>query len=133
MFQAVAHLITTYGREQHQSPREIDAHKTRQEQNNDIVSRIPSPRQPYQSLDLGGLASCLLLTLLGELTTDDELTHIIIAAQIEKLPDLAGTLRSQSAGNSVIGQSLQLVLTLNKFKIILAVDTKFYGGLRDSR
>jgi hypothetical protein len=59
-----------------------------------------------ETLDLGGLALGLLSFLLGgNLTTDDVLADIILLAQVKKLADLAGTLRSQTTGNSGVGET----------------------------
>ena len=65
-----------------------------------------------QPLDLRGLILLLLAILKGQGPLDHILADIIILAQVEKLPDLAGTLGSKSPGDGVVGESGDLTLTL---------------------
>lgn len=66
----------------------------------------------YQPLDLGGLILLLLAILKGQGPLDHVLADIVILAQVEELPDLAGTLGSKSPGDGVVGESGDLTLTL---------------------
>merc|ERR1719500_456966 len=55
----------------------------------------------------------LLLSILkGKGPLNDILADVVLLGQVEKLPDLAGTLRSQPAGDGVVGQSGDLCLSL---------------------
>ena len=65
-----------------------------------------------QPLDLGGLILLLLAILEGQGPLDHILADIVILAQVEKFPDLAGTLGSKSPGDGVVGESGDLTLTL---------------------
>jgi len=58
-----------------------------------------------KTLDLGGLPLALTaLFLAGHLTVDDKLADVVLLAQVEKLADLAGTLRPEAAGNGAVGE-----------------------------
>ena len=50
--------------------------------------------------------------LKGEWPLDDVLANIVLLGQVEQLPNLAGTLRSQPARDGVVGQSGNLSLSL---------------------
>merc|ERR1719454_1895059 len=54
----------------------------------------------------------LLAVLHGERPLDDVLADVIILGQVKQLPDLAGALGSQPAGDGVVGQSRDLGLAL---------------------
>jgi hypothetical protein len=58
-----------------------------------------------ETLDLGGLEPRLLAFLDGERTLDDVLPHVVLLAQVEQLPNLAGPLRSQTPRDVHVGQS----------------------------
>jgi hypothetical protein len=66
-----------------------------------------------KTLNLGGLGVGLLLGVLGlNLTTNDELANIISLLQVEELTDVVSTLRSETLGDSSIGQSGNVLFTL---------------------
>lgn len=65
-----------------------------------------------QPLDLGGLILLLLAILKGQGPLDHVLADIVILAQVEQFPDLAGALGSKSPGDGVVGESGDLTLTL---------------------
>lgn len=79
-------------------------------------SEVPSSLQPHggdQSLDLGGLGVRLGSLLLGgDLSSDDELSDIVLLGQVEELSDLGGSLGTQSSGQDGVGESGDLSLTL---------------------
>merc|ERR1719305_396829 len=75
----------------------------------------PPPLQHHggdEALHLGRRKLLLLSVLEGEGPLNDILANIILLGQVEKLPDLAGTLGSQPARDGVIGQSRDLSLAL---------------------
>ncbi|KAH3661990.1 hypothetical protein OGAPHI_006171 [Ogataea philodendri] len=63
-----------------------------------------------QSLDLWSLG--VLLLTLNNLSSNDELSDIILLGQTVELSDVVGSLRTQSLWNLSIGQTLDLLLTL---------------------
>jgi len=65
----------------------------------------------HQTLDLGGLEVWLLAFLGGDLTLDHVLADIVGLAQVEQLADLGGTLGSQAAGLSGVGQTGDVIIT----------------------
>jgi len=58
--------------------------------------------------------SVLLATLLlvGGLTSNDVLEHIILVSEVEQLADLAGTFGTTTAGDNLVGKTRDLLLTL---------------------
>ena len=65
----------------------------------------------HQALDLGRLASLYSL-LAGEGTRNNILANIIILGQVEQLADVVRSLGTQPTGDSVVGQSWDLILSL---------------------
>jgi len=65
-----------------------------------------------QALDLWCLRSRLLSFLGGQSSTDHILPHIILLAQIEKSADLGGTLWSKATWNNLVGEALDLIVSL---------------------
>jgi hypothetical protein len=66
-----------------------------------------------KTLDLGSLGVGLLLGVLGlNLTTDNELANIIRLVQVEELADVVGTLGSETLGDSSVGKTGDVLLTL---------------------
>lgn len=59
-----------------------------------------------QSLDLGGLLG------LAGVSSDDELSHVVSLGQVEQLSDLVGSLRTQSSGLDLVGQTGDLLSPL---------------------
>merc|ERR1712173_371414 len=79
------------------------------------LEREPVPLQHHggdQTLHLGRCKLLLLSVLKGKGPLNDILANVILLGQVEKLPDLAGTLGSQPAGDGVVGQSGDLSLSL---------------------
>lgn len=78
--------------------------------------QVPSSLQSHggdQSLDLGGLGVRLgTLGLGGDLSSDDELSDIVLLGQVEESSDLGGSLGAQSLGQDGVGQSGDLLFTL---------------------
>ena len=64
-----------------------------------------------KALDLGGLGAGLLTLLLGELTTDDVLANIVGLLEGKELANLRGTLGTKTAGNVVVSQAGDLLLS----------------------
>merc|ERR1711955_71559 len=64
------------------------------------------------NLNLGGLVFLLLALLQGKWPLDDILADIIVLLQVEELPDLAGSLGSQSSWDGVVSKSGNLVVSL---------------------
>merc|ERR1719175_601339 len=76
---------------------------------------VPLPLQHHrgdQALHLGCRKLLLLSILQGKGPLNDILADIVLLGQVEKLPDLAGTLGSQPARDGVVGQSRNLSLSL---------------------
>ena len=67
-------------------------------------------QRSHQTLNLGRLANSLAL-LVCEGTGNDILANIIILGQVEKLADIVCTLGTQTTGDRVVGQSLDLLIT----------------------
>jgi len=65
-----------------------------------------------QALDLGRLQGGGLALLGRQGPLDDVSPDIVALAQVEELPDVGGTLGSQSPGDGVVGQSGDLGVTL---------------------
>jgi hypothetical protein len=63
-----------------------------------------------QTLDLGGFG--VGLVALGDLTSDNKLTDIILLGQAKELSDVTGSLGSKSLGGRHVGESLNVVFTL---------------------
>ena len=65
-----------------------------------------------KTLDLGSLVS--LVAVVFELTTDDELSDIVLLGETEELADVAGSLGSETArnGRSFIGQTGNFLFAL---------------------
>lgn len=58
-----------------------------------------------KTLDLGGLPLAQATFLLGgNLTVDDKLADVVLLGEVEELADLAGTLRSEAAGDGRVGE-----------------------------
>ena len=69
----------------------------------------------YETLDLGGLGVGLGTLLLGDdLTSNNELAHIVVLAEVEELSDVVGTLGTETLGDGRVGVSEtgDLLLTL---------------------
>merc|ERR1719370_1863543 len=69
---------------------------------------VPLPLEHYrgdEALHLGSSKLLLLSVLKGKGPLNDILADVILLRQVEKLPDLAGTLGSQPARDRVVGQS----------------------------
>merc|ERR1719442_170631 len=66
----------------------------------------------HQPLDLRRLVLLLLALLQRQRPLDDVLAHVVLLGQVEKLPDLAGALGSESPGDGVVGQPGDLALAL---------------------
>merc|ERR1712211_119281 len=76
---------------------------------------VPLPLQHHggdQTLHLGRCKLLLLSVLQGKGPLNDILANVILLGQVERLPNLAGTLGSQPAGDGVVGQSGNLGLSL---------------------
>merc|ERR1712105_440562 len=76
---------------------------------------VPLPLEHHggdETLHLGRSKLLLLSVFQGKGPLDDILATVILLGQVEKLPDLAGTLGSQPARDGVIGQSGDLSLSL---------------------
>jgi len=65
-----------------------------------------------QTLNLGGLQGGGLALLGRQWPLDDVLPDVIILVQVKELPDVRGTLGSQTPGDGVVGQSGDLGITL---------------------
>jgi hypothetical protein len=66
-----------------------------------------------ETLDFGSLGVGLGIGLLrDDLTADNILANIVLLAQVEELADLGGTLRAQSLGEDVVGQTRDVVFAL---------------------
>ena len=65
----------------------------------------------HKTLDLGSFASLDTL-LAGKGTRNNVLADIIILGQVEQLADVVGSLGTQTTGDSVVGQSWDLLLSL---------------------
>jgi len=79
--------------------------------NSDQVALALQALRGNQSLDLGGLEVRLLLAL-NDLSSDDELLHIIISLQVEELANARRTLGTEAARLDGVGQTRDLTLTL---------------------
>ena len=66
----------------------------------------------HQPLDLGGLEPLFLALLQRERSPNDVLAHVVVLGQVEKLPDLAGSLGPESPGDGVVGQPGDLGVSL---------------------
>lgn len=64
-----------------------------------------------KTLDLGGLG-VLLLALLSDGTTDNELADVVLLVETEEFADLSGTLGTKALGVDDVGQTGDLVFTL---------------------
>lgn len=62
-----------------------------------------------QTLDFGGFEPLLLAFLLGEWTLNYVSSYIILLIQVKQLPDLGGSLGSQTTGNLDVGESRNLL------------------------
>mmetsp|Transcript_45411 Transcript_45411/g.96639 ORF Transcript_45411/g.96639 Transcript_45411/m.96639 type:complete len:284 (+) Transcript_45411:174-1025(+) len=66
-----------------------------------------------KALDLGRLTACFLaFSLRGELAANHILAHVILLSECEKLANLRRTLRTQAAGNLIVGQTGDFLGTL---------------------
>ena len=65
-----------------------------------------------QALDLGSLVLGLLAFLDDQWALDDVLANIVVLGQVEELPDLGGTLGSETTGNGAVGKAGNLGVTL---------------------
>ena len=63
-----------------------------------------------QSLDLWSLG--VGLVTLGDLSSDDEVTDVVLLGQTEELSDVVGSLWTQSLWNGVVGDTSQFLVTL---------------------
>merc|ERR1719270_1861456 len=76
---------------------------------------VPLPLEHHRgdkTLHLRSSELLLLSIFKGEWPLDDVLANIVLLGQVEQLPNLAGTLGSQPAGDGVVGQSGNLGLSL---------------------
>merc|ERR1719370_717234 len=76
---------------------------------------VPLPLEHHggdKALHLGCCKLLLLSVLEGKGPLNDILANVILLGQVEKLPDLAGTLGSQPARDGVVSQSRDLSLSL---------------------
>lgn len=64
-----------------------------------------------KALDLGGLPDLLAL-LVFELAGDDVLPNIVLLGEVEEVADLGGTLRTEAAGDRIVGESGDISITL---------------------
>jgi len=64
-----------------------------------------------QSLDLGSLGGWLL-SILGDLSSHNVLSYIILLAEVKQSEDLGGSLGAQSDGSVLVGQTLNLLIAL---------------------
>jgi hypothetical protein len=64
-----------------------------------------------KTLDLRGLG-VLLLALLGDGTTDNELADVVLLVETEEFADLGGTLGTKALGVDDVGQTGDLVFAL---------------------